>query len=131
MARTTWLVGWWVLWTAGACASVGSDDTPSSGDNVESPTDDAGAGSDAGMPKDDRVEPVFSEGDGATREGSVVACGSENLAPQPILSNLVLVLDRSCSMNVDAGADTKWGMAVAAIERMTATFAGKILFGMT
>lgn len=45
--------------------------------------------------------------------------------------NLLIVLDRSCSMTQDGGGMTKWEFAVAAIDQMTTTFAGQIRFGLT
>lgn len=51
---------------------------------------------------------------------------------EPIPPNLLLVLDRSCSMTEIVSANvTKWDAAVAAINTLTTTYAGKIRFGLT
>ncbi|HTJ81541.1 MAG TPA: hypothetical protein VL400_07440 [Polyangiaceae bacterium] len=53
-----------------------------------------------------------------------------NIAPIP--PNLLLVLDRSCSMTSTAEPNvTKWQAAVGAINTLTTTYAGKIRFGLT
>ena len=48
-------------------------------------------------------------------------------------SNLLIVLDRSCSMQEspnDAGSTSKWDHAVATIEDLTITYQGRIRFGL-
>jgi hypothetical protein len=44
---------------------------------------------------------------------------------------MLVVLDRSCSMTEKVGNLTKWQIAVAAVNKMTTTFNGKIRFGLT
>jgi hypothetical protein len=57
-------------------------------------------------------------------------CGSMVVPVAPIAPNLLIQLDRSCSMTTMVGGKTKWQAAVAAINKMTTTFAGKIRFGL-
>src|SRR5262245_5746204 len=48
------------------------------------------------------------------------ACGSQRVQPQAVPGNLLIVLDRSCSMRGLVGAGvTKWDAAVAALTRLT------------
>jgi len=50
----------------------------------------------------------------------------------PIAPNLLLALDRSCSMTSSAGpGGTKWQAAVGAINTLTTTYATKIRFGLS
>jgi hypothetical protein len=58
-------------------------------------------------------------------------CGSKKLKADAVAPNLLIVLDRSCSMTQKVGATTKWNIAVQAIDTMTTTYAGKIRFGLT
>lgn len=44
--------------------------------------------------------------------------------------NLLISLDRSCSMTSQVGGVTKWELAVQAINAMTTQFAGQIRFGL-
>jgi hypothetical protein len=58
-------------------------------------------------------------------------CGGQRIAARPVAPNLLLVLDRSCSMNSKILTVPKWSSAVAAIEKLTADYAGRIDFGLT
>jgi hypothetical protein len=57
-------------------------------------------------------------------------CGAQEAKVEPIPPNVLVVLDRSCSMNNPAG-NTKWSIAVKALNQLTTDFAGKIRFGLT
>ena len=82
-------------------------------------------------------------GDGDCMEGTVCdeptktcvpggGCGGEEVKADPVAPNLLIVLDRSCSMTDGLGGGVnKWEAAVAAIGTMTTQFAGKIRFGLT
>jgi len=59
------------------------------------------------------------------------ACGSQEAKVDPVPPNMLLVVDRSCSMTDAVGMSTKWKIAVAAINKMTTDFAGQIRFGLT
>ncbi len=59
------------------------------------------------------------------------ACGAQEAKVDPVPPNMLLVVDRSCSMTGLAGTLTKWEVAVAAINKMTTDFAGQIRFGLT
>lgn len=58
-------------------------------------------------------------------------CNAQEIVAQAVPPNLLIVLDRSCSMTNAVGNSTKWDIAVAALNKMTADFNGKIRFGMT
>jgi hypothetical protein len=59
-------------------------------------------------------------------------CGGTEATIESIPPNLLIVLDRSCSMNKDSGnGTTKWEIAVAAINQMTTSFDAQIRFGLT
>lgn len=59
-------------------------------------------------------------------------CDALEAAIAPIPPNLLLVLDRSCSMTQGAGNGmTKWKAAVDAIVAMTTVHAGKLRFGLS
>jgi hypothetical protein len=58
-------------------------------------------------------------------------CGGKEAKADPIAPNLLIVLDRSCSMTAKINGVTKWEIAVKAINTMTTSFAGKIRFGLT
>jgi len=63
-------------------------------------------------------------------------CGTVEVAITPIPPNLLLVLDRSCSMrrdlqdNLVPAGPNKWTYAIAAINQMTTDFADQIRFGL-
>jgi hypothetical protein len=61
-------------------------------------------------------------------------CGSEEVAITPVPPNLLLVLDRSCSMRRDLDGNlvgpSKWQLAIEAITQMTTDFATEIRFGL-
>jgi hypothetical protein len=59
------------------------------------------------------------------------ACGVTKLTAQQVPPNVLIVLDRSCSMKQPAGTKTKWQAAEGAIKALTSKFKDKILFGMT
>jgi hypothetical protein len=60
-------------------------------------------------------------------------CGSTKVGSDMVVANLLIVLDRSCSMTQKVGTTgmSKWQIAVAAIDQMTVTYQGKIRFGLT
>ena len=57
-------------------------------------------------------------------------CAEESTA-ESVPPNLLVVLDRSCSMTAMVGGQTKWQIAVAALSTMTTAYGGKIRFGLT
>ena len=59
-------------------------------------------------------------------------CGAQEAKTETVPPNMLLVVDRSCSMTeVVANMMTKWDIAVGAINKMTTDFAGQIRFGLT
>lgn len=58
-------------------------------------------------------------------------CNAQEIVAKAVPPNLLIVLDRSCSMTQAVGNSTKWTIAVDALNKMTADFNGKIRFGMT
>ncbi|MBM4360357.1 MAG: VWA domain-containing protein [Deltaproteobacteria bacterium] len=59
-------------------------------------------------------------------------CGSQEVTIEPIAPNLLVVLDRSCSMKQGVGGGkSRWQVAVGALTAMMTTFNGKVRFGIT
>jgi hypothetical protein len=59
------------------------------------------------------------------------ACGGAAVPAELIQPNLLVVLDRSCSMtSVVSAGKSKWAIAVGALEKLLATNTGKIRFGL-
>lgn len=58
-------------------------------------------------------------------------CASTQIPAEAVPPNLLIVLDRSCSMTDKVGAVTKWDIAVGAINKLVTTYAGKVRFGLT
>jgi hypothetical protein len=58
-------------------------------------------------------------------------CGAEDANATPIVPNMLIVLDRSCSMRTQVAGTPKWTLAVNAIKAMTTKFNGQIRFGLT
>ncbi|TKD09415.1 VWA domain-containing protein [Polyangium fumosum] len=75
----------------------------------------------AGMQCDEATKTCVPGGD----------CGAQEAKVETVPPNMLLVLDRSCSMTALVGNVTKWDIAVAAINKMTTDYTGKIRFGLT
>ena len=58
-------------------------------------------------------------------------CGGQEATAEVVPPNLLIVLDRSCSMTSKVNGVSKWEIAVGAINTMTTSFMGKIRFGLT
>ena len=64
-------------------------------------------------------------------------CGAEEFQIEAIPPNMLVVLDRSCSMrrdlmnNINLAGPNKWTFAVDAINQLTTNFNGKIRWGLT
>jgi len=57
-------------------------------------------------------------------------CGQSEIANVRVLPNMLILLDRSGSMSRDAGDDSRWNVAKAAIETVTQAFDADIRFGL-
>ncbi len=57
-------------------------------------------------------------------------CGGENYNAAQVIPNLLIVLDRSCSMRTRVNGVRKWQAAVDAILALTQQYAGMIRFGL-
>lgn len=58
-------------------------------------------------------------------------CGQQEANTTPIPPNLLIVLDRSCSMTENIAGQSKWKIAVAALNQLMVTYANQIRFGLT
>lgn len=58
-------------------------------------------------------------------------CFAQEVKAEAIPPNLLIVLDRSCSMTKLVGGVAKWTIAVGAIDKLLASYNGKIRFGLT
>lgn len=59
------------------------------------------------------------------------ACGGAEIAIDPVQPNLLVVLDRSCSMTEKIGKTEKWSIAVGALMTMINQYKGKFRLGIT
>lgn len=57
-------------------------------------------------------------------------CGGTVVDAMNVPPNLLVTLDRSCSMTGAVGSSTKWAIAVKAMQNLTTTFKDKIRFGL-
>lgn len=58
-------------------------------------------------------------------------CGAKEIAIDAVPPNLLINLDRSCSMTSKVGTKTKWEIAVDAIAKMLSNYKDKLRFGLT
>jgi hypothetical protein len=58
-------------------------------------------------------------------------CGGQEAKAEAVAPNILIVLDRSCSMTEKVNGVSKWAIAVKAIQTMTTNYTGKIRFGLT
>jgi hypothetical protein len=65
--------------------------------------------------------------------GGFCGCDGEEFAPEAVQPNMLIVLDRSNSMNDPAGngQPDKWVIAEAAIEELVTTYEGAVRFGLS
>lgn len=71
------------------------------------------------------------EGETCLNGECVEGCGGEYYAAESVPPNLLVVIDRSGSMNEDAGDDSKWNIARNATYNLMSTYAGQIRFGLS
>ncbi len=57
-------------------------------------------------------------------------CGSQKAGATAIPPNMLITLDRSCSMTGMVGGSTKWQVAVKALNTMLTSYTAKIRFGL-
>jgi hypothetical protein len=58
-------------------------------------------------------------------------CGATEVVIEPVPPNMLIVLDRSCSMRNNVNGVPKWTSAVTAINQLTTNFDGDIRWGLT
>lgn len=58
-------------------------------------------------------------------------CGSQKAVATAVPPNMLITLDRSCSMRSAIGTSNKWAVAVKALNGMMTKYGGKIRFGIT
>src|SRR4051812_4345179 len=81
----------------------------------------------------DNVGPTNAGGSGASSDEPAAhtpapdaGCGSSEFSITELPPNVMILLDRSGSMDGDAGDDTRWNVAKKAIETLTSTFDDRI-----
>lgn len=57
-------------------------------------------------------------------------CGGQGFTAEPVKPNMLLVLDRSCSMKDKIDGSKKWDLAVAAIDQLLTTYTSVIRWGL-
>jgi len=124
----------------------GATETPPE-DSSRSSRRDAGARQDDDEDDDDQSDDGVDEGDGedddatSKRDAGVSrvkaprdagkapeGCGTANFRTQPVIPDMLIVLDRSGSMRT--GGVDRWGPSVAAVKSLTTTFQEQIGFGL-
>jgi hypothetical protein len=154
MKRILWFGAWAVLAYAGACSSDETSTTGAGASGVGAAGGAGGAGGgDIGCNPEctppqfcsvvgECIDEGTCKGEGDCGEGLECdedagvcvpggGCGQFEANVDPIPPNLLVVLDRSCSMTENVGGQTKWEIAVAALNQMTTTFVDQIYFGLT
>jgi hypothetical protein len=58
-------------------------------------------------------------------------CGAEEYGAEAVPPNMLLVVDRSCSMRALVGGKSKWQITVEAIVKLTTDYQDQIRFGVT
>jgi hypothetical protein len=109
-----------VLLGCGGLSTANSGGKGSGGGGGGGGSPDPGGGGELGQP-------------GAVPEeaGGTEQCGSEAIGVEVVAPNLLVVLDRSCSMKTKVGGLSKWQHAVDALTKLTAKLQGVIRFGLT
>jgi hypothetical protein len=74
---------------------------------------------------------VCAGGDGGGLSCVPGGCGGTKITADAVPPNLLIALDRSCSMTQAVGNSNKWQIAVNAINTLTMMYQGKIQFGLT
>lgn len=59
------------------------------------------------------------------------ACGKYEVKIQPVQPNLLIVLDRSCSMQTPVNGSSRWKVAVEALINLMTNYQGQFRFGLT
>ena len=86
------------------------------------------------------LDPGSCVGDGDCAAGSSckagkceigTGCGQSEFAITQVAPNAMLLVDRSGSMDGDAGGDTRWNVAKKAVETVTTNFNDRIRFGLS
>lgn len=119
--------------TLGACGSSASEDVLATGE----PSTDGGLFGDGRTSGDSAgIQTCNANADCASQQCNLdthtCGCGGQSVGGEVVPPNLLVVLDRSCSMTDGiGGGKTKWMAAVAALESLTTKYAGKLRFGLT
>lgn len=134
-----------VLCTAGlvtlaaACSSTAAEQPADFEDGFARSAGDSGAGAtrfgEGGVGSAD-TKACTSNGDCGSGECNpatrTCACGGQSVAATRVQANLLVVLDRSCSMTdaIPSGG-TKWAASVAALSQLMTKYEADIRFGLT
>ena len=74
---------------------------------------------------------ICAASDGGGMSCTPGGCNVTKITADAVPPNLLIALDRSCSMTEAVGTSNKWQIAVNALNTLTTTYAGKIQFGLT
>jgi hypothetical protein len=127
------------LATAIVVASCGSPVQKTSGNTGSNGTSGAGGADPFGLGGEAGRGPpgvaCTTDGDcgpgGLCDPGShTCGCGGTQVMASVVPPNLLILMDRSCSMQKAINGTPKWTIAVQALTKLTQTYAGKIRFGL-
>ncbi len=68
---------------------------------------------------------------GETCVGGFCGCEGLSVEAEPVAPNVLVVLDRSNSMNDEVGGDSKWDIAGAAMSEILSTYGDRVRFGLS
>lgn len=98
-------------------------DTEASSDSDEALSESSGGTGGGGGTS----EPAESSGGAST---GIQSCGGEEYDTEQVPPNVLILLDRSWSMNEDLGDSTRWDVALAAIRSLAMNYETQINFGL-
>jgi hypothetical protein len=90
--------------------------------------DDGESGSSQGSTADEESSTDESSGDAS--DGTTEGCGGQLYSATSIPPNMMIVQDRSGSMDEEIDGNTKWELAKAALEQVVMAYDDQVLFGL-
>lgn len=118
-----------MLWAlVAACGDDGNTGAMTQG--TDSGGIDLTTGSGGEGPNEPKLDVQAGTGQMSGNNEGGTGCGSELFGSEAVPPNVLIVLDRSNSMETDIGGGTKWNIARDAIEEVTQAYADQVRFGL-